>query len=86
MFNLISRYMDKLTKDDVNNFATKKNINLNEEELDFSYNFVKKNWDKILSNPNLLHLERYKDKFSEENYKKINELFKEYYLKYHTFL
>ena len=26
MFNLVARYMQNLTKDDVNNFATSKNI------------------------------------------------------------
>ena len=86
MFNLISRYMNKITKDDINNFALKKNIHLNEEELNFSYEFVKKNWNQILSNPNMLNLDRYKNKFSEDNFSKIKILFNEYYSKYHRFL
>ena len=86
MFSLISRYMDKITKDDVYNFALKKNINLSEDELSFTYGFIKKNWNQILSNPNLLNLDRYKDKYTKENFSKIKTLFNEYYSKYHKFL
>ena len=86
MYSLIERYMNKITKEDVNSFALKKNIFLSEDELTFTYDFIKKNWDKILSNPNILNLNRYKDKYSEENFIKINELFKEYYSKYRMFI
>ena len=86
MFNLIQRYMSKISKEDINNFAIKKNINLNENELDFTYNFIKKNWNQILSNPNMLNLDRYKNKYSEENFNKIKILFNEYYSKYHKYL
>ena len=86
MFNIIERYINNMSKEDINNFAIKKNINLNEHELDFTYKFIKKNWDKILSNPNLLNLERYKSNYSLENYKRIKELFNEYYSKYRRFL
>ena len=86
MYSLIERYMNKITKEDVNSFALKKNIFLSEDELTFTYDFIKKNWDKILSNPNVLNLNRYKDKYSEENFIKISELFKEYYSKYRMFI
>lgn len=86
MYNLIERYMNKLTIQDVKNFALKNNVNLSEEELNFTYEFVKKNWSTLLSNPNMFHFERYKDKFSEENYLKINQLIKEYLTRYKSFL
>jgi len=86
MYNLIKRYMNNITKENVNNFAIKKNIILSESELDFTYDFIKKNWDQILSNPSMLNLERYKNIYSEENYQKINSLFKEYYSKYRNIL
>lgn len=86
MFNLISRYMNKITKEDINNFALNKNIYLNDEELSFTYEFIKKNWNQILSNPNMLNLDRYKNKYSEENFNKIKILFNEYYSKYHKYL
>lgn len=86
MYNLINRYMSKLTREDVNNFAVSKNVYLNENELDFTYNFVKKNWEQVIKNPKLLHLERYQNQFSSENFMKIQKLFNEYSAKYQAFL
>lgn len=86
MYTLIERFMNKLTKEQVDDFARKNNVELSAEELDFTFLFVKKNWQAILSNPDALNLERYKEKFSEENYKKIEELIKFYVLKYKNYL
>ncbi len=86
MFNIIERYMNKLSITDVDNFAKKNNIILSEPELTFTYQFVKKNWQQILANPNVLNLDRYKDKFSPENLLKIKKLFKEYSIKYKNYL
>lgn len=86
MFHIIERYMNLLTKEDVQKFAIKNNVNLNEEELEFTYIFVKKNWKNILGNPNTFQLNRYKDKFTEENFQKINRLINEYRIKYQSFL
>ncbi len=86
MYNIIERYMNKLTKTDVDNFARKNNVFLNEEELDFTYTFVKKNWFSVISNPSSLNLDRYKDKFSEENLIKMKKLFKEYSIRYKNYL
>jgi hypothetical protein len=78
--------MNKITMEDINNFALKKNIYLSENELTFTFEFVKKNWNQILSNPNMLNIDRYKNIYSEENFNKIKILFNEYYSKYHKFL
>ncbi len=86
MFNIINRYMSLLKKEDVENFALKNNVSLNEEELNFTYEFVKKNWQIILNNPNAFNLEKYKNRFTEENYAKIEKLIKEYLKKYQAFL
>ncbi len=86
MYNLIQKVMMRLTKEEVNNFAISKNINLSSEELDFTYEFVKKNWEQVIKNPNLLNLERYKDKFSPDNFVKIKKLFNEYSSRYQAFL
>ena len=82
MYNLVKRYMDNLTIDQVRDFAIKNNVELSEDELTFTYDFVKKNWELIFRNPNLLNLERYKDRFSETNYQKIQKLIQFYYQKY----
>lgn len=86
MYNLILRFMNKLTKEDVNNFAISKNVNLSSEELDFVYDFVKKNWEQVIKNPGLLNIDRYKDRFSPENFVKIKKLILEYSSKYQEFL
>ena len=82
MYNLVKRYVSNLTKDQFNDFALKNDVTLSESELDFVYVFVKKNWEMIFRNPNLLQLERYKKQFSEENFVKIQKLFAMYYQKY----
>ena len=86
MYNIIERYMNKITQTDIDNFARKNNIFLNEEELAFTYAFVKKNWQTVIANPNSLNLDRYQDKFSEENLIKIKKLFKEYSIRYKNYL
>ena len=83
---LIERFMNSLTKDQVLNFANSKEIFLNSEELEFAYTFIKKNYKNILSNPTLLNMDLYKNKFSKDNYLKINKLINEYYTKYHNII
>jgi len=75
-----------MSMEDVQSFAIKNHVTLSEEELKFTYEFVKKNWRTILGNPNSFSLERYRDRFSEENFQKINRLIKEYRIKYQAFL
>lgn len=86
MYNIIERYIKNLSKEQVNNFALKNNVNLSGLELDFLYVFIKKNYKEILANPNILNLDRYKTKFSEENFVKIKKLFNEYLSKYGSYL
>ena len=86
MLILIERFMNNLTIDQINDFAISKNVHLSSDELDFTYNFIKKNWRSIISNPTLLNLERYQDKYSKENFIKIKQVFLEYSQKYQKFL
>ena len=86
MYNLIKAYMGKMTIQDVQNFAVSKNIFLSPEELQFVYDFIRKNWEQVIRNPQLLNLDRYKDKFSQENFVKIKKLFMEYSSRYSSFL
>ena len=86
MYNLIKAYMGRMTMNDVNNFAISKNIYLSPEELTFVYDFVSKNWEQVIRNPKLLNLDRYKDRFSEENFKKIKKLFLEYSARYSSYI
>lgn len=83
MFNIIGAYINKLTKDDVNKFAISKGANLSNEELEFTYSFIKKNWKDILKNPSIFDIERYSKYYSNDNFIKIKQVFNEYkgYLK-----
>ena len=86
MFNIIERYINKMTKEDINNFAISKNIHLSESELDFTYSFVKKNYKNFFGNPRLFNLERYKSNYTEENFSKITKVYQEYFQRYSNYL
>lgn len=78
--------MNNLTIHDLNNFATSKQINLSDEELKFTFEFVKKNWKTIMQNHGIFDIEKFKSKYSEENFIKIKRLIKEYSIKYAQYL
>lgn len=78
--------MSNLSINDVNKFAINNNVYLNEEELFFTYNFVKNNWKDILNNHGNIDLSKYKEKYTPNNYLKIEKLIKEYTIKYSKFL
>lgn len=86
MFVLIERYINNMDINDVNNFAINKGIGLSNEELDFTYRFIKQNWKNILSNHGIFDIEKYKSNYSEENFIKIKKLIKEYTIKYANYL
>ena len=86
MFNIIGAYINKLTKDDVNKFAISKGANLSNEELEFTYSFIKKNWKDILKNPSIFDIERYSKYYSNDNFIKIKQVFNEYFQKFSSFL
>lgn len=82
MFNIISLYLNKLTIDDVTKFASSKNVTLSNEELSFTYNFIKKNGLSILKNPALFDINRYSKYYTPENFLKIKQVYNEYYQKF----
>ena len=86
MFNIIGAYINKLTKDDVNKFAISKGANLSNEELEFTYSFIKKNWKDILKNPSIFDIERYSKYYSNDNFIKIRQVFNEYFQKFSSYL
>ncbi len=86
MYNIIEKFILKMTKEDINNFAIKKGVQLNEHELNFIYEFIKKNYKEVLGNPALLNLNLYRQEFSEENFLKIEKIFNEYSKMYFRYL
>ena len=86
MRNMIKRFMNNITIDDVNNFAISKDVYLEENELIFTYEFIKKNWESILDNPQLFNIDRYKNNFKEETFSKVKKLYNEYFQQYSRYL
>ena len=86
MHSIIERFISRMTKEDINNFAISKDINLSENELDFTYNFVKKNYKEMLDNPQLFDINRYQNNYTKENFNKIVKVYNEYYNKYSYYL
>ena len=78
MLNLIEPYINNISKTDINNFALKNNINLNTNELEFIYNFIKTKYKDVLNNPSNFNLVKYKQNFSNENFIKINAIVNRY--------
>jgi len=76
--NIIDLYVSNLRKDDIMIFAKKNDINLSDSELDFIYNFIKNNYKEAIRNKDNFNLDEYKEKFSEENFYKIEKLLKKY--------
>ena len=85
MNSLLKKYINNLTIEKVNEFGVKNNIYLNNEELSFLLELIKTNIDDILVNDSK-YLNIIKNKFSEENYIKIKNLFLYYKNRYKGYL
>lgn len=86
MFNIVKMYMNNLKIENLDQMAKNNNIFLSEDELKFSYNFIKKNWESYLNNPSSLNMDKYKSFYSDENFIKIKKLYAIMFNKYSRFL
>lgn len=86
MYNMIEKYIEKLKLDDLDAIFKKNNLNLSSEELNFSFHFLKKNWQTYLTNPSSFNIDKYKNYYSSENFFKIKELYAQYFSKFARFL
>ncbi len=75
MYMLLEKYMNSLDIEKLNNLAKQNDLELTDEELKFTYNFVKKNWNTILGNPSIFKIDKYKIMYSTENFIKIKKLY-----------
>lgn len=85
MNNLLKKYINNLTTNKINDFCVKNNINLNNDELIFLLDLIKNNIDDILINDSK-YLDLIKNKFNEDNYNKIKNLFLFYKNRYKGYL
>lgn len=81
----IKRYIDKLTMQDVKNFANSNNVILNQKQLIYVYDLIKNNWKQILNNDTYV-LVKLKQEFDSNTYEKIEKLYYEYKAKYQNYL
>jgi len=78
VLNIIEPYINNISKEDINNFAIKNNINLNKNELEFIYNFIKTKYKDVLNNPTNFSLVKYKNNYFFKNFIKINAIVNRY--------
>lgn len=79
---IIHSYVNKLTKDDILNFAQQNNITLTGEEVDVIYFQIKNNWQQLLNNPTPV-FENVKNQVSPATYQKIIYFYDLYSKKLH---
>lgn len=75
---LISKYINKLTKDDIKTFAYNKGILLEEYEIDIIYFYIKKYYKEFLQGNDLLILNKLKKEINKNTYNHIINLYNEY--------
>ena len=86
MDSLIKQYVNKMTINNINDFAVKHNINLCENELNLLLNIVKNNYQEILNGKDEIVKKKLKENLAEENYQRIIKLYNEYKEKYKGYL
>lgn len=85
MKGLIKNYIDKLTIDNLSEFASKNDIHLNNSELEYLLNLVQNNFEDILVNENK-YLNLVQNNINSEAFIKIKELFLYYKNRYKGYL
>lgn len=83
---LIKNYISKLTTKEINNFAKKHGIDLNNDELELIEKHIKNDWRTIIyGNPRPI-LDNIKQKLEQPKYQKIENLYIEFKYKYKNYL
>lgn len=82
MYNLVEGIVNKLSLNDIFNFASKNSVNLSLDEGQFILRFLKNNWYSLLKNQNIEVIDNYKNNFSPENFVKIKKLVEYYKARY----
>ena len=85
MKNLIGNYIDLLTVDKLKEFGKKNDINLNNEELEYILNLIKKNYQDILKDDKK-YLDEIEKNINKDDFIKIKNLFLYYKKRYKGYL
>lgn len=78
---LAKKYINRLSINDVKNFADKNKIEYTSDELVIVYNFIMYNYNDLLDG-NIKIIDNIKDKISPTLYKRLINLYIEYRQKY----
>ncbi len=83
---MIENYIKNLTINDINEFATKNNISLNNNELNLIYKQIKENWYTIIYKDPTPIFQNIKENINTDTYQKIITLYYSFYEKYKNYL
>ena len=75
--NIIKKYIDILSKKDIDNFLKLNSIFINETELDFLYKTMKNDYKRIIDNDENI-IEEIKNNINEDAFNKLLSLYKKY--------
>jgi hypothetical protein len=76
--NLIKKYADNITKEDILKFGESEGININNTELNVIYNVIKNKQDEILNGDFYKIIDNYKNDFNPILFNKIIEKYEKY--------
>ncbi len=83
---LIEQYVNRMTTDDITDFAEKNGIELTNEETDLIYNHIKSSWKTIIYGNPRDTFDDIKAKASNATYEKITNLYVHFREKYKIYL
>ncbi len=79
---LIKEYINKLTIDDIKNYANKKNISITEYDAIILYTYAKKYYQDFLEGNDEIIINELKEKLNPSTFKEAYKLYLEYKIKY----
>lgn len=71
-------YINKITEQDIYNYALKEGITLLGDETRIIYTYLKNYWQVLLNDDSTFIFEELKEKLRDETYNKIVELYEKY--------
>lgn len=75
---ILKKYISKLTKQNIKNYLNNQNVNINDNELNTIYYYIKNKSDYFLKGHHQEILNELKTKLEKNTYLKINELYNQY--------
>ena len=73
----IYEYINRLKYEDIINYCNNNNININNQELEIIYTYIKNDYKRFFNNPTIV-LNEIKNKVSNNTYKEIITLYDKY--------